>query len=171
VSYLLHAMGSPERELALFTMLSDLGVAEICGLQWKYVNSSHNSVRWENEVIPPLTIAVRKQKYRGELDATIGSRKRFVRIPQPLCSLLGDWRRRPCYTTPEDFVLVSRRGTSIHPETIAARRLKAVGRAFGMEWLSWSVFHRTGIHLRSELGRAFDDHFEKLLATLRSTAP
>jgi site-specific recombinase XerD len=171
VSYLLHAMGSPERELALFTLLSDLGVAEICGLQWKYVNLSHSSVRAENEVIPPLTIAVRRQRYRGELDTTVGSRKRFVRTPQSLCSLLHELKTRSFYTSQDDFVLVSRKGTPLHPETIAARRLKAVGGAFGMEWLSWSVFRRTGIRLRSELGRSFHDHCEKLVFTLRSVAP
>jgi site-specific recombinase XerD len=167
VGYLLHAMGYPERELALFTMLVEMSVAEICGLQWRYLNLSATSRKLEHEVIPPLMIAVRKQRYRSEITSAVGSRKRFVRATHPLCSLLRELKARNHFTTLDDFVLVSRGGTPIHPENIAARRLKALGKSFGMAWLSWSVFHRTGTKLRRELGRSFEDEIEKLLSTLR----
>jgi site-specific recombinase XerC len=166
VGFLLQSMSCPERDLALLTMLSDLSVAEICGLQWKYLNLANSSYKLEYEVIPPLTIAVRKQSYRGKLSHAIGSRKRFVRATPPLCSLLHQLKRRKQFMGPDDFVLASRTGTPVRPENIAARRLKALGKSFGMTWLSWSVFHRTGIKLRAELGRTFDEDIERLLAAL-----
>src|SRR5580704_1646885 len=36
-------MRYPEKEIALFALLADMNVAEICGLQWKYVNLSNRS--------------------------------------------------------------------------------------------------------------------------------
>jgi len=166
VGYLLQALGCPERDLALFTMLADMSVAEICGLQWKYVNLSNTSQKLDYEIIPPFTIAVRKQSYRGEITAAVGSRRRFVRTPQPLCLLLRDLKSRSRFATPQDFVLASRKGTPLHPENIAARRLKSVGKSFGMDWLSWSVFRRTGLKLKGELARGFDEAFEKILFAL-----
>lgn len=163
---LLQPMGYPERELALLTILAEMSVAEICGLQWQYVNLSNNTRVLGPEVIPPRTIAVRNQNYRGELTPAFGSRKRFVRVGQPLSLLLRELRTRSRFTMPQDFVLVSRKGTPLHPENIAARRLKGIGRSFEMPWISWLVFHRTGVKLRSELGRTFDEEFEKLLSTL-----
>jgi integrase len=168
VGDLLHAMGYPERELALFIMLAEMSVAEICGLQWKYLNLSNTSRILDYEVIPPLMIAVREQLYRGELTTAVGNRRRFVRVTPSLCSLLREMRNRGRFTLPNDFVFVSRKGTAIHPENVAARRLKSLGKSFGMAWLSWPVFHRTGIKLKRELGRAFDVEFEKIVAALRS---
>ncbi len=165
--YLLHAMSCPERDLALLTMLADLSVAEICGLQWKYLNLSNASYKLEHEVIPPLALAVRMQSYRGELSVAMGGRKRFARATPPLCFLLRQLKKRDRFIGPDDFVLTSRTGTPIRPENIAARRLKTLGQSFGMEWLSWSVFRRTGIKLRSELGRNFNEEVEKVLAALR----
>jgi site-specific recombinase XerD len=34
----MQAMRYPEKDIALFALLTELNVAEICGLQWKYVN-------------------------------------------------------------------------------------------------------------------------------------
>ncbi len=159
----LSVMQYPEREITLFALLTEMSVSEICGLQWKYLNLSNISCSVGQELIPPKTIAVRKQIYRGEPSDVVGSRNRFVRIAGPLWSALRDLKMRPQFTAIDDFVLVSRNGTSIHPENIAARRLKLIGKSFEMPWLSWSVFHRTRTKLMSEFGRAFPEELEKLL--------
>jgi len=153
----------PERELALLAMLTKMNVAEICGLQWKYLNFSSFGSMIEREFIPAKTIAVRMQSYRGELSAVSESRKRFIGIPAMLSSVLHDLRRRNHFMAPEDFVLVSRTGTAIRPENIAARRLKSLGRSCGMPWLTWSVFYQSRVRLKSELGRAFHEEFEKVI--------
>jgi site-specific recombinase XerD len=156
VKELLQAMCYPEREIALFAMLTNMNVAEICGLQWKYLNLSSNICKVEHELVLPRTIAIRKQSYRGELSSVIASRRRLVRIPPLLCLALEQVRSRMEFTKPQDFVLISRNGTPIHPENIAARRLKRLGRSFQMPWLSWSVFHRT--RLDSEVGLVSNLH-------------
>jgi len=155
----------PERELALLAMFTKMNVAEICGLQWKYLNLSYAGNMVEHEFIPAKTIAVRLQSYRGEVSAVSESRRRFVGIPPLLSSVFHHLKRRDHFTAPDDFVLASRNGTPIRPENIAARRLKSHGRSLGMPWLTWSVFYQTRIRLKSEIGPMFHDEFDKIITT------
>ena len=150
---LLGAMQYPEKELALFVMLTRMNVAEICGLQWKWVNLSDQWSITDGERIPPQTIAVRKHFYRGELvSLPMRSRKRFLSIPEPLLPILRALNQRARNTGADDFVLVSSIGTPINEKDIAMRRLKPIGRKMQMPWLSWRVFSRTHSILAYELG-------------------
>lgn len=142
----------PERHITLFLILAEMRVTEICGLQWKHINVSPDPRLVEGEVIPPKTIAVRNQIYRGEFTKVVGTRRRFVRIPDLLCTVLRELRSAQRLTIPESFALVSRNGTPIHPENIAARRLRPIGRSLEMPWLSWSVLVRTRSLLKAQLG-------------------
>lgn len=160
----IRTMRYPEKEIALFEILTEIGVAELCGLQWKYLNISNLNRFVEGEFIPPKTIAVRKLSYRGEFGTVTPNRERFMRMPEVLCTILRDLKNRKQFTAPDDFVLVSRNGTPIHPENIVARRLKTIGESLGMPWLSLWVFHRTGINLRSEFGRRLPEEVEKILS-------
>jgi len=165
---LIGAMGHPEKEMALFALLTGMNVGEICGLHWKNINLSNTSRIIGHEVIPPRTIAVRNQSHRGTLSAVIESRKRFIRLPKMLEQSLTELRRRKDFIGPHDLVLVSRIGTPIHPENLAARRLKLIGKPFGIPWLTWSVFYRTRLHLGKELGPNFQPELEQALNQLGS---
>jgi len=160
---LMPVMHYPEKGIALFALLTEMSVAEICGLQWQHVNVSSNGIAVDEDWLPPKTIAVRNQWYRGEFGPVMGSRSRLVPVPELLCSILRDLKNRKQFTRPQDFVLASRSGTPVYPENIAARRLKSIGRANEMPWLSWHVFHRTHISLRSEFGRQLHKEYEKVL--------
>ena len=160
---LLQSMRHPEREVALFLMLTELKVAEICGIQWRYVNTSTIGKMIGEEFIPPRTIAVRALTYRGELSSITGKRRRFTRIPVLLSSIIHEIRGNSRFTLPTDFVLVSRNGSPIRPENIVARRLKPIGRSFNLPSLSWSVFNQTKIQLRSQIGRTFDEELKSCL--------
>jgi integrase len=134
-------------------MLTRMNVAEICGLQWKWVNLSGEWSTTDGERIPPGTIAVRKHFYRGELvNLPQRSRKRFLSIPEPLLPILRALSQRSRYTGPDDFVLVSAVGTPINEKDVAMRHLKPIGRKMQMPWLSWRVFSRTHSTLAYELG-------------------
>jgi hypothetical protein len=54
-----------------------------------------------------------------------------------------------------DYVLVSKGGRPINQINVAARRLKSIGRALEMPWLSWQVFRRTRALLVQEFGMQF----------------
>lgn len=157
----MQAMRYPEFEMTLIVILTGMNIAEICGLQWKYVNLTDHHANREGESISPRTIAVRKQWYRGELSGVPDGRRKDIPVPDLLkkCFLrlsqarVGGWN---------DFVLVSRTGRPINQINIAARRLKLIGEHLEVPWLSWQVFRRTrgrlvdefGAQLQHELARA-----------------
>jgi len=151
-------MQYPEKEMTLIAIRTNMNVAEICGLQWKYVNLTGEWSGEDGEPIPPRTIAVRKQWYRGELaGVTKKSHHRNLPIPEPLLPILAGLSHRPKFTGPDDFVLVSRTGRPIDEHQIAARRLKPLGKNLQMPWLSWHALYRTHATLIYEFGQRFQD--------------
>jgi hypothetical protein len=168
IGQLLWEMSYPEREIAIFAMQTDLNVSETCALQWKYLNLSDITRPIGQEVVPARTVAVRSQSYRGELTDVTGGRRRLVRVPALLRSILRELRNRRQFTGPNDFVLVSRHGTPIHAENIAARRLKSLGKSLHLPWLSWSTFHHTRADLKLELDRHLNKEFEVIPAPIRA---
>ena len=160
---LIGVMRCPEREVAILAILTDMNVAEICGLQWKYVNLSELSCKVDGEWIPARTIAVRKQSYRCEFGPVLNCRARDIPVPDLLASILQTIRNRKQFSAREDFVVVSRSGTPINQDNVASRRLKSIGRRLEMPWLSWYVFHRTNVALSAELGPQLHCELEKAL--------
>ena len=161
-------MRYPEQQIALFALLTDMNVTETCGLKWKYVNLSNNRYYVSGELLPARSIAVKMQRYRGEDLVVVGRRNRLVQIPELLHSALQQLKHRIQYTSNEDFVLVSRRGTPINPDNVALRRLKWIARVLDMEGLSWKVFHRTGVELQAQFGNQMNKELERVL-TLKAS--
>ena len=159
----LELMRYPEREMTLLAVVTGMNVAEICGLQWKQVNLSDAQVDGTGEWIPPRTIAVRKQWYRGELNSVKIGRTRNVGIPDLALPVLSTLSQRVRYTRPEDFVLVSEAGTPVNETNIASRRLKSVGQELDMPWLSWHVFRRTRKDYLERYGARFVDRLAAAL--------
>ena len=155
----LEAMRYPEFEITLTAILTGMSIAEVCGLQWKYVNLLDHTVPREGELIPPRSIAVRTQSYRGELSSVPAGRRKNIPVPNLLRLVLlqlssarsAGW---------SDFILVSRTGSPINQINVAARRLKSIGEQFEAPWLSWQVFRRT----RTLLVHEFGDRLENELA-------
>jgi integrase len=147
----LQAMRYPEWEITIIALLTGMTIAEICGLLWKYVNLSSHPVHRDAETIPPMSIAIRKQWYRGELSDVPKGRKKVVPIPILFKAIFVQLyqTRNPGWS---DFVLASRSGKPINQINIAARRLKAIGSQMDLPWLSWQVFRRTRAQLLSEFG-------------------
>ena len=156
-------MQYPVRELAVLALLTEMSVAEICGLKWKYVNLSYDRRRMDGEWLSAKTIAIRKQSYRAIVSSAIEPRQRNVLIPELLCGMLRDLKSRKNFTGPEDFVLTSRNGTAISQDNLAARKLKSIGRSLDMPWLSWSVFIRTRVALASEFGNLLHDELKQII--------
>lgn len=159
---LFQAMRYPEKELALFTLLTEMSVVEICGLQWKFINLVSESIWADGEFIPPKTIAIRYQHYRGEFSPIAGNRRRFVRLPESICSLIGNLKTtRRQFTRPQDFVLAARNGSPVNAENIATRRLKSLAKSLDIPLLSWAALKRTRSALRSQFGKDWSKEIEK----------
>ena len=151
----LEAMRYPEKEMTLIAMLTRMNVAEICGLQWRHVNLTGMTSHLSGEPIPPITIAVRKRWYRGDLDDVQKGRAKNLPIPDLLLPMLLKLSGRARFTEPNDFVLVSRAGTPINAINITARRLRTIGEELQMPWLTWHVFR----HAHETMEAEFKAHF------------
>jgi integrase len=160
---IMKTMRYPEKGIALLGLLTQMNIAEICGLQWKCVNLSNVNCTLDKEWIPSKTIAVRTQWYRGEFGLVRGKRKRLISVSDLLSSILFELKSREHFTGPQDFVLASQSGTPLCAENIARRRLKSIGKEFEMPWLSWNIFHRTHIALGAEFGRHLHREYERAL--------
>ena len=154
----LRALKSPAREMVLFAILTSMNIAEICGLQWKRVNLTEQFATVDGESLPPLTIAVRRQWYRGEYGTVKAkSRRRNLPLGAVLKDVLAKMKERAKFTAPEDPVFAARTGKPVDEHNIARRHLKPVGASLEMPWLSWHCFRRTHTTLAHELGMAFTD--------------
>ncbi len=161
-------MRYPEREMMLIAILTGMNVIEICGLQWKCVNLTGACLGDDGDAIPPISIAIKNQCFRGEFDEVRVSRVRNVAIPELLLPILLKLRARPNFNGPDDFVLVSRFGTPINPMNITARRLRPIANGLEIPGLSWSLLRKAHNSLAAEFGA----EFEYLLAkTVRSDSP
>lgn len=157
---LLGVMRYPEREMALIAMFTGLNMLEICGLQWKHVNLTASPVHVDGNLVPPRSIAVKKQWNRVDLDNVRENRSRDVAVSQLLLSLLTELKQKQAYAGPNNFVLVTRAGTAFWPSTILQNRLKPLGRELGMPWLSWHLFTKAHKTIMSESGMDLTGDFQ-----------
>jgi integrase len=158
VEQVLRAMRYPEKEMTMIALLTDMNVSEICGLQWKSVNLTGAWSNLDVEPIPPISIAVSRQWYRGELTNVKDTRRRKIQIPETLLSMLLLINGRSKFTRPDDFVLTSRSGAPINVANITARRLSSIARELEMPGLSWQVFRRAHAAMKQAFGPQFHYH-------------
>ncbi len=122
------------------------------------MNLSEQFTTVDGESLPPLTIAVRAQWYRGEYGSVKAkSRRRNLPLPMALRGVLANMKERHNFTASNDPVFAARTGKPVDEHNIARRYLKPVGQSLGMPWLSWHCFRRTHTTLANELGMAFTD--------------
>jgi site-specific recombinase XerC len=161
----IHNMRYPEKDVALLSILTDMNVAEIFGLQWKYINSSEMRRLVDGESLPPHVIAVRNLSYRNQIRIVMGSRKREIPISDLVDRVLQNIKARKQSAPKNGFVFSSRKGTPINQDNVAARRLKLIGKQLGMPWLSWNVFHRTSAHLTPESHKQLHSELKNWLSS------
>ncbi len=161
---LINVMEYPEKEMALFAIVTGMTIAEICGLRWKRVNLSEQEVLTADDVaIPPRTILVREEWVRGQLIDVDKKRESSYKIPSPLLPVLRRLITRGEFTQPDDFVLVSRAGSPINPSNVLTRKLKPIGKEMKMPWLSWQHLRRLHRGFLSEFGIGFHDQMAGLM--------
>lgn len=155
----LSAMRYPEKQITLIRLLTDMNVSEICGLQWKRVNLSGSWFNCDGDVIPPISISVRRRWYRGELAEAKQIRLRHIPIPEALLPMLLVLRARTGFHGPEDFVLTSRTGSAVNVSNLTARRLGAISRRLGIPQLTLQALHRSQQIFNKKLGLSHQAFF------------
>lgn len=139
---ILKVMKYPEREVALLTICTGLGVPEICALRWKHVNLSHVAIHQNGGQIPPRSIMVEKLSLQDAFRPVQPKAERFVAISETLAAALTDLRQRHGSDDPNNFLLSA---PGAYPQSsLSARwlKLKPVSRELQMPWLSWQVLRR-----------------------------
>ena len=65
-------MRYPEKDIALFALLTGMNVTEICGLKWQYVNLSNDRHIVDDEVIPSAIHCGPAAELPGRIQACYG---------------------------------------------------------------------------------------------------
>ncbi len=153
---LINLMGYPEKEMVLIAIVTGMTGAEICGLRWKRVNfSDQQIVSSDNEVVPPLTVAVREEWARGRLIEVAKKREANYEIATPLLPVLRRLMSRADFTDPEDFVFASSEGRPLDPSEVLTQKLKPIGKDMRVPWLSWQHLRRLHREFRQRSESAF----------------
>ncbi len=148
---ILRMLKYPEREIALVSMTTGMGISEICALRWKHINLTTVPIRVDGASIMPGTIIVRKQwGGAGVMDVSI-ERVRTVVVPDSLIGALVRLKRSRRITDPDCLVITTQEGDPIEPDRARMMRLKPIGRELQMPWLSWRVLTRAHDALLLEL--------------------
>lgn len=155
---LIALLESPVREMALVSMTTSLNVSEMVGQRWKYVNLTAETRIVGNEALPPYSLAVREQFYRGSWGTVkTKSRRRTVPLGASVIEALISFRQQQRHIGPEDPVFCSRNGTPLNENNLMKRKLKPVAKQLGLDWVSWHTFRHTHATLGEMIGMALSD--------------
>ena len=158
---LLTLLESPIREAALLAMTTSMNVAELCGLRWRRVNLTDGWAA-SDEPIPPMSILVAENYYRGTFGSVkTGRRRRIVPIPAAAAELLAGLAKRPQFAGPDDIVLASRNGTPIDAHNCNNRQFRAAGRQIGAA-VTWHVLRHTCATLAEQVAMTRTDRIALL---------
>jgi integrase len=154
---ILQMLKYPDREIALISMTTGMGISEICALRWKDINLTPSTVYIDKERVPPRGIIFRRN-WTG-IDEGDLSRERLksVVVPESLIRVLERLKRQRGDIDPNGFVVATPQGDPIEPQCARAQRLKPIGRRLQIPWLSWQVLKLAHGALLSELNARLAD--------------
>jgi integrase len=132
----------PEREVALLTMTTGMGVKDICALRWKDVNLTSVPAYHKGRQIPRRSIVVAKpSSHQAKRPVQQMPDKHFA-ISETLAAALIEVRQRRGPVDPDDFVVTAPNGDSQSQLTLKSLRLTPASKELRMPWLSWQVLRR-----------------------------
>lgn len=141
------------RAMVLCASLTSMNVAEICGMRWKRVNLTSDSIVVDGEVIPAFHVAVREQWYlSGWGSVKRAARRRNLPMASLVIEALQTVRAMSKYTGPEDPVFASDLGRPVDEKNILRRHLRKAAAMIGVPRLGWHDLRRTFETLADQLG-------------------
>lgn len=144
----------PVFEIVALAAVTSMNVAEILGLRWKRVNLTAASGIVDGEALPPRSLQVRENNYRGAVGSPKAvSRRRTVPLPAAVVRMLDDWRQATPYPGAEDFVFAGGHGHALNETNLRRRVLAPIGKALELPFpLSWHVFRHTHATIAEQIG-------------------
>lgn len=170
VARLLMAYPSPVREMVYLAAMTSLNVAEMLALRWRDLNLTDEPAIRDAELLPPRSLRVREQFYRGKFcTLKAGARRRIVPLTTQLVRMLEDWRSMTAWHREEDLVFANRRGGPQWETNLARRVLRPIAqKVLGVDWVSWHVFRHTTATWTEDVGMPMSDR-RALMGHARAT--
>ena len=157
VKTILKVMKYPEREVALLTICTGLGVSEICALRWKNVNLTHAPIFRNGVRVPARSIIIGKLARSNTFKPVQQGPNKHVAISETLGAALMKLRQRHGSEDPNDFLVTSPDGGPQSPLNRRLLRLKPISKELQISWLSWQVLKRAHQGLLEELRISLTD--------------
>jgi len=141
------------RAMVLCASLTSMNIAEVCGLRWKRVNLSAESVIVDGESIPGYHAAVREQWYRREWGTVKAkARRRNLPLPSLLVEALRALRASATFTGPGDPVFAGETGRPVDQQAMLRHQVRKVAAHLSVPKLGWHDLRRTFDTLADQLG-------------------
>jgi integrase len=132
-----------ERIMALLSMTTSLNIAELCGLRWKRLNLTGGIVQSGGEAVPPYSLIVREDYYRGKWGTTkTSSRRRTIGIPDAVVADMLELKRISPFHAADDVVFASSIGTPLDAHNVANRVFRPLAAKLGFP-ISWHIFRHS----------------------------
>lgn len=152
---LLAGLDTKARAMALCAALTSMNIAEICGLKWKRVNLTADSVIVDGESIPPYHAAVREQWHRRQW-GTVKAKARRRNLPLPSI-LIEAINSLPGERKPEAPVFVGRAGAPVDQLAMLRRQIRKAAAVFGAGEIGWHDLRRTFATLADQIGMSIGE--------------
>lgn len=144
--------------MALISITTSLNVAGMLALRWKWVNLGEEPVIVGTEILPPKSLGVRENFYRGKFGSPRAkSRKRNMPLADGVVAGIAEIRSHSTFRAPDHLVFASAVGTPVDECNLMRRVVKPIAQRLGMPWLSWHVVRRTHATLGEQIGMALSD--------------
>jgi len=133
---------SPCYEMVLLSCCTSVHYAEMAGLRWRRVNLSSKPMVADGKNLPPYSLAIREDYYRGEFGPPKNAgRNRIERMPMDVVTALVAHHARSEFTGPDDLVFCNEEGKPLDEHKMR-RKLTAACKAAGILHLGWHAFRR-----------------------------
>jgi len=135
-------LATPYREMALLSMATSMGAAELAGLRQRWCNLTDGIVTVEGQVLAPHSVAVRENWYAGRRGSLkTGRRCRNLPITSELSEMIRDVVARARVQDPEAPVFQGRTGKPVDAHNASNRYLRPLGKRLGFP-VTWYAFRR-----------------------------
>jgi len=126
---------APIRELVILSCSTSVHYAEAMGLRWKRLNLSGAASIADGKNLPPLSLAVRENYYRGSFGTTkTRARNRIEPLPAIAAEALAALKAGSRFTGPDDLVFCDHTIGAPLDEDMLRRKLKKAGGQVGIPW-------------------------------------
>lgn len=149
----------PVFEIAFTSISTSMNIAELLGLKWKYINLTDQFQILDGEALPPRTLFVRMNNYRGRMSTLkTRNRRRSVPLSGAMVEMFKGLREAEVANGPDDFVFQNADGGPAGEDNLRRRVLAPIGKKLELPFsLSWHVFRHTHATLAEQLGIPLSD--------------